>query len=108
MAKLDFPSPIGAGHSWKDPNGVVWVYDGKRWTRNSRSGGAVTPPTPPDDVYTEASEAAQLGLASKQGDICIRTDLTPQIAYKMRTNVNGTMGNWQRLGTVDSNFGELT
>ena len=49
------------------------------------------------DVYTVASQAAQLALVAEEGDIAIRTDLNKSFAHNGGTA--GTMADWSELLT---------
>ena len=108
MARINFPIISSIGQSFSDHNNTVWIVDNRyRWVRNSRSAGLPAQPAPGDVIYYASSEVDQFALASKQGDICIRTDEVPNGAYKQKSNANGVPSNWQRLGLVGSNYGKL-
>ncbi|MDI6761044.1 MAG: hypothetical protein QMD05_09475, partial [Candidatus Brocadiaceae bacterium] len=59
------------------------------------------------DVWTVASQAAQLALTAEEGDVAIRTDLNKSYAHNGGTS--GTMADWSELltptDTVLSVFG---
>jgi hypothetical protein len=60
------------------------------------------------DVYTVASQAAQLALAAEEGDIAIRTDQNK--TYAQNGGASGTMADWSELlsptGSVSSVNGQ--
>lgn len=53
------------------------------------------PPLALTDVYTVASQAAQLALTAEEGDIAIRTDLSKTYAHN--GGVAGTMADWSEI-----------
>ncbi len=44
-----------------------------------------------------ASQAAMLALAAKQGDVAVRTDLTPDGAYRLSAEPATTLANWVQI-----------
>lgn len=77
------------------------------------AGGKVLPGTLPalaiTSVSTVGSQAAQLALTAQEGDVAIRTDLTPAKAYMHNSGSAGTMADWTEIAIdaslVSSVFG---
>src|SRR3990172_857820 len=83
------------------PNGLAELDSGGKVPSSQLPALALT------DVWTVASEAAQLALAAQEGDVAIRTDLNKSYAHNGDTA--GTMADWSELltptDTVLSVFG---
>lgn len=49
------------------------------------------------DTFVVNSQAAMLALTAQRGDVAIRTDSTPNIAYILTADDPTTLGNWRAL-----------
>ena len=109
MARINFPPIVAPGQTYKDDNGTVWVVDNRRrWARSTRTGGDAPLIAPADQIWYAKTDIEQIALASKAGDICVRTDKKPNQTYKQRTNTNTAMSDWQAMGHVGLDMGLLT